>query len=322
MDILKRHKKTLTTYLIGALVLALVAAGLIYFSTRGQDVDNPEKLTALKNGDYGYVEVDGFYGPFAYEEKNKDYYYFTVLDNSNLLIVDIDPATHYQWQTYTRNEAAFAEAHPLRVEGRVRPVNRELKSFAKSAYNKAGYEGILPDDAPVLQLYLSTTNTSPVSPYVLVFGILAGIFALSLLVGAWVSSSRLKSARALLAEKYPHHDDFTFLDERKDLDIPSRRLFVKDGLLISERGGLVVADLNDVGWMHFQRQASRYSSQPYLYVYSKSKMNKRKAMLMSGRLKGAEEDLALLYNYVAANYPSVIIGKSKENKQLYRSRFQ
>lgn len=327
MDILKRHKKTWTTYAIATVVLILIAAALIYFSISDLGIEDKStqatpKLATLKSGEYGHVAVDGFYGPFAYDDRNKVYYYLTVLDNGDMLIVDLSSTNNNLWQTYTVDEKAFKEAQPIRVEGRVRKVNAELKSFAKPAYNKAGYKGILPDDAPVLQTYLSTTNKSAAPPWLFVLAVLAAIFAIAMLISAVVNSRRLKSAKALLAEKYPHHDDFTFLDERKDLDIPSRRLFVKDGMLISERGGLVVTDLNDVGWMHYQRISSRYGSQPYLFVYSKSKKNKRKAMLLSGRIKDAETDLQPLFEYVRQNYPSILIGKSKENKQLYRSRFE
>lgn len=322
MDILKRHTKYRNYYLIGALILALVTAALIFFSIRSVDTKNAEKLNEITKGDYGYVEIDGFIGPFAYTETGKEYYYLTLLDNQDLLIIDLDGPTHREWQRYTTDEAAFEAVRPLRIEGRIQSVRSDLKPFAKAAYNEAGYEGILPDDAPLLQNFLSTTDKAGLSTTMLVFGIVAGIFMLSLLIGAWIITSRLKKSKAILSEKYPHHDDFRFIDERKDLDIPNRRIFVKDSLLISEKAGLTIQDLDDLGWMHYQAQRSRYSTQPYLIVYSKSQKNKKQMMALAGRAKGVEDDLQPLYAYVHERYPSVIIGRSKENKQLYRSRFE
>lgn len=319
MDIFARNKRNALRIIIAALIILLVGAALIVYGIVSDDREDAKSLAALNKGEYGYLTLEGFGGPFAVNDRNKQYYYFGVLGDGTLVLVDVDSATHWLWQHYINDEAAWEANRPLRVEGRVRSTQSELKSFARNGAAELGIAEPLSDQT--LDHYFSTTSTGGTATTLIVIGIIAAIIGLTVLYIGVSQLSRVKKIKRSLQSRYPNYDDFNFLDERKDLDIPELKLFVKDDLVFSEQGGLSVADLNDVGWMHLQLVNRRYGSSPFLWAYSASRKNKRIALPLSGKSGQAAERLYPLFNYVQEKFPRILLGFSKENKQLYRSSF-
>lgn len=274
-----------------------------------------EPLTVYRQGLSGRIRVAHFKEEVWRDEKRGHTYFLTELDDGTLLVLRGSQSNREIWQRYQ----VSGNDTPYYTHGRLTTMAADLREKTALVLNDMDLE--ISPDAPTTTLFLALGSPAGMRGRLLAIGATAMPVGLFLFLFVFIYRLQARRTKRYIQERYPHYDSFRFLDEYRDFEIPARRLFVKDGLLLVEHLKLSAVDLNDVGWMYYRRTLSKHLWRPYLQVFSKSEKMKGQRLLLAGRPGFASLDLMPFFDYIEEHYPAILIGSSLEQRQRYLATF-
>lgn len=160
---------------------------------------------------------------------------------------------------------------------------------------------------------LSVTKVRSAAQSSLIGVLVVSGLAIAFGAAAWYQDRRNKRYAAELYEAYPElRDQLSLLDSNARFYSDALKLCVYKDHLIGSVGGLTVIPLHQVDWLyHLITAHRRYGitvSKTYQIIAMFVSAPKRSLQLPRGKQEHIEAHLSELYQFVAENYPQVLLG--------------
>ena len=321
-----KAKKSLLVIGIILFVFFMGLGLLLYFDEANTEFVKLSNKTS--EGVYAKVNVSLLDSAFATEtvdNKKRDYYLaFDEEENPYVLMLDKENFEKLRTiQEYTLDETEMNKPDAVTIYGHTVKSDTEMYKYLQ--------EFLIDEDgntysidtlkSTVGEIYLDTSwkNSEQAISSLILFGIFS-LFGLSLVIIYFVRNSKSKKMFLEHAKELEKVES----DIKNGNGVHSKEchVYLTDKYILSYGSGVKLIELKDIVWIYpFITKQRGIATNKSIYVITNDKKTNVIALInaMSKKSKAAFDEL---YQNIINRVPDVLVGYSKENKELVKERYK
>ena len=320
-DTKRTNRKIWISLLIIILGIGLFFLGGYFDKKLTKDAQNLNDVIESKKEDkeniYTYLDVKNTALLFAGFDDKKEYYYF-VTDGTYIYIAYMDEATY-------KEKFENDGEDNIRIYGYTYTTTKDVKQIAIDTYNEM-YE-LTGDEALTVadfsnyfgSVYMDMTdNTSGEGSMCIMFGFLAFITGMAMLIAYFIKAKHYKkyfkntsrNELNMINSELNSKDAFNY----KDL-----KLFLTDNYIVSYINNFYAIKYEDVLWIYeYIQRVNGFRAYTAILVMDK-KFKLRTIVQTSLNTKAKKESFNEIFETIANKNKNILVGYTKENRDQIRN---
>lgn len=308
-NFIKKNKKVLY---IGIILLVITISCIFWASYISTTIEEPIHMNDLYNVDdnvsrnsYVYTLVE----PYRFAKDDYRKYYLIMDENNYLYIVSLTDEKYEEVIELLTNEDFVL------LSGSTSLITEDVKEIAIEVYNEIQDKQILTNsnfEDYFGQVYLEVD--ADYHDYILpiIIGIISGTLSIIFII---IGISKIVTTKKSL-KNIKEDDLYKLSNELNSPILETKNYILTDNYILFNSNGLIIQSYKDITWIYpyvYYYQGIRYDSLVYYTKYSKKK---NRVMLKTSIKKNNLVDEII--NIVKEKNPKVLVGNTKENKNLYK----
>lgn len=299
---------------------------LLYFDEANAEFVKLSNKTS--EGVYAKVNVSLLDSAFATEtvDNKKRDYYLAFDEEENPYVVMLDKENFEKLrkiQEYTLDETLMDKPDVVTIYGHTVKSDTEMYKYLQEFLTdeEGNTYSIDTLKSTVGEIYLDTSwkNDEQAISELIIFGIFS-LSGIALIIIYFVRNS--KSKKLLL--EHARELEKVESDIRNGSDVHSKEchVYLTDNYILSYGSGVKLIELKDIVWIYpFITKQRGIATNKSLYIITNDKKTNVIALInaMSKKSKAAFDEL---YQNIINRVPDVLVGYSKENKELVKERYK